>query len=100
MSEMDSLELEISAETSKAEKNIDSLCRKLENLSKSITRIDTKGMQKFSSGINMMASGMNKMKDVKMPDFTRTVKGLKKFEELDGKKYPLLAMHLIRYRHH
>lgn len=86
MSEMDSLELEISAETSKAEKNIDSLCRKLENLSKSITRIDTKGMQKFSSGINMMASGMNKMKDVKMPDFTRTVKGLKKFEELDGKK--------------
>ena len=86
MAVVDSLEVEIQAKAKQANKEIDVLCSKLGNLSKQLASVDSKGLTKFSSGLNMLSAGMKGMRDTKMPDFTKTVKGLQKFETLDGQK--------------
>lgn len=86
MAVVDSLEVEIQAKAKQANKEIDALCSKLGNLSRQLASVDSKGLTKFSSGLNMLSAGMKGMKDTKMPDFSKTVKGLQKFETLDGQK--------------
>lgn len=86
MAVVDSLEVEIQAKAKQANKEIDALCSKLGNLSRQLASVDSKGLTKFSSGLNMLSAGMKGMRDTKMPDFTKTVKGLQKFETLDGQK--------------
>ena len=86
MAVVDSLEVEIQAKAKQANKEIDVLCSKLGNLSKQLASVDSKGLTKFSSGLNMLSAGMKGMRDTKMPDFNKTVKGLQKFETLDGQK--------------
>lgn len=91
MAVVDSLEVEIQAKAKQASKEIDVLCGKLGNLSSQLSSIDSKGLQKFSSGLSVFSSGMRTLKDLKMPDFTRTVKGLKKFESIDGQKLSVVS---------
>lgn len=86
MAIVDSLEVEIQAKAKQANKEIDVLCSKLGNLSKQLASVDSKGLTKFSSGLNILSAGMKGMRDTKMPDFTKTVNGLQKFETLDGQK--------------
>lgn len=86
MAVVDSLEVEIQAKAKQANKEIDALCSKLGSLSKQLASVDSKGLTKFSSGLNMLSAGMKGMRNTKMPDFTKTVKGLQKFETLDGQK--------------
>lgn len=72
MAVVDSLEVEIQAKAKQANKEIDVLCSKLGNLSKQLASVDSKGLTKFSSGLNMLSAGMKGMRDTKMPDFTRS----------------------------
>lgn len=90
----DSISLEISADASNASQALDGLIRRLSTLNRQLSNIDTKGIQKFSSGLNMMSSAMHNMKDIKMPDFTRTVKGIKQFENIDGSKLSTVTSQL------
>lgn len=91
MAVVDSLEVEIQAKAKQASKEIDVLCGKLGNLSSQLSSIDSKGLQKFSSGLSVFSTGMKTLRDLKMPDFTRTVKGLKKFESIDGQKLAVVS---------
>lgn len=91
MAVVDSLEVEIQAKAKQSSKEIDVLCGKLGNLSSQLSSIDSKGLQKFSSGLSVFSTGMKTLKDLKMPDFTRTVKGLKKFESIDGQKLAVVS---------
>ena len=99
-SEVDSLSIKISAKSQEANAQVDKLISKLSSLSKtlgsveikvssitkSLSSVDTKGLQKFSSGISILGDSMKKMQEIKLPDFTRTSKGIQKFEKINGEK--------------
>lgn len=99
MAVVDSLEVEIQAKAKQANKEIDDLCAKLGNLSKQLASVDSKGLTKFSSGLNMLSAGMKGMRDTKMPDFSETVKSLKKFEKIDGQKLSAVSSALNPMAH-
>lgn len=89
--EIDSLQLKIGAEAQKANNEIDKLINKLGVLSKSLGSVDTKGLQKLASGVNILGGAMQSFQGVKLSDFTRIAKGIQKFEAVDGTKLSQLS---------
>lgn len=89
--EIDSLQIKIGAEAQKANNEIDKLINKLGVLSKSLGGVDTKGMQKLASGVNILSGAMQSFQGVKLSDFTRIAKGIQKFEAVDGTKLSQLS---------
>lgn len=89
--EIDSLQIKIGAEAQKANNEIDKLINKLGVLSKSLGSVDTKGMQKLASGVNILSGAMQNFQGVKLSDFTRIAKGIQKFEAVDGTKLSQLS---------
>ena len=89
--EIDSLQIKIGAEAQKANNEIDKLINKLGVLSKSLGSVDTKGLQKLASGVNILSGAMQSFQGVKLSDFTRIAKGIKKFEAVDGTKLSQLS---------
>lgn len=89
--EIDSLQIKIGAEAQKANNEIDKLINKLGVLSKSLGGVDTKGLQKLASGVNILGGAMQSFQGVKLSDFTRIAKGIQKFEAVDGTKLSQLS---------
>ncbi len=89
--EIDSLQIKIGAEAQKANNEIDKLINKLGVLSKSLGSVDTKGIQKLASGVNILSGAMQSFQGVKLSDFTRIAKGIQKFEAVDGTKLSQLS---------
>lgn len=89
--EIDSLQIKIGAEAQKANNEIDKLINKLGVLSKSLGGVDTKGLQKLASGVNILSGAMQNFQGVKLSDFTRIAKGIQKFEAVDGAKLSQLS---------
>lgn len=89
--EIDSLQIKIGAEAQKANNEIDKLINKLGVLSKSLGSVDTKGLQKLASGVNILGGAMQNFQGVKLSDFTRIAKGIQKFEAVDGAKLSQLS---------
>lgn len=89
--EIDSLQIKIGAEAQKANSEIDKLINKLGVLSKSLGSVDTKGLQKLASGVNILSGAMQSFQGVKLSDFTRIAKGIQKFEAVDGTKLSQLS---------
>lgn len=93
--EIDSLQIKIGAEAQKANNEIDKLINKLGVLSKSLGSVDTKGLQKLASGVNILSGAMQSFQGIKLSDFTRIAKGIQKFEAVDGTKLSQLSSTLI-----
>lgn len=89
--DIDSLQIKIGAEAQKANSEIDKLINKLGVLSKSLGGVDTKGLQKLASGVNILSGAMQSFQGVKLSDFTRIAKGIQKFEAVDGTKLSQLS---------
>lgn len=89
--DIDSLQIKIGAEAQKANSEIDKLINKLGVLSKSLGGVDTKGLQKLASGVNILSGAMQSFQGVKLSDFTRIAKGIQKFEAVDGSKLSQLS---------
>lgn len=89
--EIDSLQIKIGAEAQKANNEIEKLINKLGVLSKSLGGVDTKGLQKLASGVNILSGAMQNFQGVKLSDFTRIAKGIQKFEAVDGTKLSQLS---------
>lgn len=89
--EIDSLQIKIGAEAQKANNEIDKLINKLGVLSKSLGSVDTKGLQKLASGVNILGGAMQNFQGVKLSYFTRIAKGIQKFEAVDGAKLSQLS---------
>ena len=83
---IDSLQIEISASSQKANQEIDKLAKNIDKLSTALGMVDTKGLQKFASGMQMLSKGMQGLSNVKLPDYTRIAKGINKLSEIDGSK--------------
>jgi len=89
--DIDSLQIKIGAEAQKANNEIDKLINKLGVLSKSLGGVDTKGLQKLASGVNILSGAMQSFQGVKLSDFTRIAKGIQKFEAVNGSKLSQLS---------
>lgn len=86
MPTIDELNVKITTQTKNVGSGIDSLISKLKNLSTQVGSIDTKGLQKFASGLQMMSNGMQGLQNVKLPDYSRIAKGIERFATVDGSK--------------
>ena len=83
MSDIDRLEIEVEAQASKANKQLDNLINKLERVSSALTGVNASGLTGFANGISKIASASAQLGNVKTTDFTRLAENLKKMAGVD-----------------
>lgn len=86
MAEIDSLEIQIKAQATKANNAIDKLITKLDKLSTSFSSINTSNLNGLANSVNRLSSAMQSMNNVKTTDFTRLAKGIEKMSTVDTAK--------------
>lgn len=86
MAEIDSLEIQIKAQATKANNAIDKLITKLDKLSTSLNSINTSNLNGLANSVNRLSSAMQSMNNVKTTDFTRLAKGIEKISTVDTAK--------------
>jgi hypothetical protein len=86
MAEIDSLEIQIKAQATKANNAIDKLITKLDKLSTSLNSINTSNLNGLANSVNRLSSAMQSMNNVKTADFTRLAKGIEKISTVDTTK--------------
>lgn len=84
--DIDSLQLKISAEASSAEKSLNGLISTLTKLSNSLSFKNTSGLSNLSSGISQLSKSMQQFKssEIKTQDFTRISTGLAKIAGINA----------------
>lgn len=86
MAEIDSLEIQIKAQATKANNAIDKLITKLDKLSTSLNSINTSNLNGLANSVNRLSNAMQSMNNVKTADFTRLAKGIEKISTVDTTK--------------
>ena len=86
MAEIDSLEIQIKAQATKANNAIDKLITKLDKLSTSLNSINTSNLNGLANSVNRLSNAMQSMNNVKTTDFTRLAKGIEKISTVDTTK--------------
>lgn len=81
--EIDRLEIEVEAQASKANKQLDNLINKLERVSSALTGVNTSGLSGFANGISKIAGASAQLGNVKTADFTRLAKNIEKISNID-----------------
>lgn len=92
MAEIDSLEIQITAESNKAKKSIDSLSKSLGLLSKKL-EFETTGLEKLENisgtnfknlgaGVKTLSSGLKNLQGVKKSDFNRIAAGVERLSKI------------------
>ena len=81
--ELDSLQIEITAKAQSANTAIDNLATKLDRLTTSMASLNRTNLSGFSMSMRNIATSMQGLKDVKLPDYTRLAKGINKFASID-----------------
>lgn len=81
---VDSLDIQISAESKKASVAIDNLVKKLDRVSASLSGVNTRGLATMASGVNKLSNAMaNFSKNTKTADFSRITRNLNKLGEIN-----------------
>lgn len=75
-SEIDRLEVQVEAQATKANNQLDKLVGKLDSLSNSLSHINSSGLSGLSSGISKFAQASAQLSNVKTADFTRLIKNI------------------------
>lgn len=83
MADIDRLEIEVEAQASKANKQLDNLINKLERVSSALTGVNASGLTGFANGISKIAGASAQLGNVKTADFTRLAKNLEKISNVD-----------------
>lgn len=76
--EIDRLEIQIEANASQANKQLDALIAKLNKVSSSLSGVSGNGLAGLSNGVSKLSKSMQSMNAVKSSDFTRLVKNIQK----------------------
>lgn len=76
MADIDNLQIQIVAQTTKASTSINSLCRKIDRLSSSLSTLDGHGLRSLASGVSQLGTAMQTMNNVNTTEFTRLAKDL------------------------
>lgn len=74
--EIDRLEVQVEAQATKANNQLDKLVGKLDSLSNSLSHINSSGLSGLSSGISKFAQASAQLSNVKTADFTRLIKNI------------------------
>lgn len=74
--EIDRLEVQVEAQATKANNQLDKLVGKLDSLSNSLSHINSSGLSGLSSGISKFAQASSQLSNVKTADFTRLIKNI------------------------
>lgn len=101
MTEIDSLEIKISAEASKANQAINSLVKNLDKLSTSLKfdttslenlgKINGNNFKKLGEGIQSFANAAKSLQNVNSSNFTKLANGLEKIASIDSSKLETLG---------
>ena len=83
MATVDSLDIQISAQASKASSSLDNLVSKLNTLSTSLSRINGSGLTGLANGVNKLSTAMQGIKTVGTADFTRLAKNIEKLGNIN-----------------
>ena len=83
--DIDRLDIVISAEASKAEKQLNKLLASLEKLSGVLGGLNTSGLNGLSNSVQKLSIAMQGMNAVKTTDFTRLAKNIQKLAGIDTK---------------
>ena len=83
--DIDRLDIIISAEASKAEKQLNKLLASLEKLSGVLGGLNTSGLNGLSNSVQKLSIAMQGMNAVKTTDFTRLAKNIQKLAGIDTK---------------
>lgn len=83
MASIDSLNIQITADATKASNAIDGLVRRLDLLTKELGKVNGNKLVNFSNSLNTISVAMNNFSGIKLPDFNRVVKGINKLATID-----------------
>lgn len=81
--EIDRLEVQVEAQATKANNQLDKLVGKLDSLSNSLSHINSSGLSGLSSGISKFAQASSQLSNVKTADFTRLTKNIQSLANLN-----------------
>lgn len=82
-SEIDRLEVQVEAQATKANNQLDKLVGKLDSMSNSLSHINSSGLSGLSSGISKFAQASAQLSNVKTADFTRLTKNIQSLSNLN-----------------
>lgn len=82
--EIDRLEVQVEAQATKANNQIDKLVAKLNVLSSSLSNVNSGGLTGLSSGVSKFAQASTQLSNVKTADFTRLAKNIEKIGSMDS----------------
>jgi len=84
MPTVDSLDIQIAAQSKQANLALDGLISRLDRLSSSLTGISGSGLAGLANGVSRLATSMQAMNSVKATDFNRLAKNIQKLSTLDA----------------
>lgn len=84
--DIDSLQIQINAQATKANDAIDRLVSKLDRLTASLSSIDGSKLNGLANGVQHLGTAMQTMNNVKTADFTRLAKNLTALNNIDTSK--------------
>ena len=81
--EIDRLEVQVEAQATKANNQLDKLVGKLNSLSNSLSHINSSGLAGLSNGVAKFAQASSQLSNVKTADFTRLTKNIQSLSSLN-----------------
>ena len=81
--EIDRLELQVEAQATKANNQLDKLVGKLDAVANSLSHINTSGLTGLANGVQKFAQASSQLSSVKTTDFTRLTKNIEKLSALN-----------------
>lgn len=81
--DIDSLQIQINANATKANASMDLLVKKIDRLSASLSTLDGHGLKSLASGVQSLGTAMQTMSNVKTTEFTRLAANLQKLNNID-----------------
>lgn len=83
MADIDSLDIQISASVSKAEKSIDRLVTRLDSLTEKLIKVNGSGLNGLANGVQKLGNAMQVMNTIKTSDFTRLANNIQKLSNIN-----------------
>ena len=84
--EIDRLELQVEAQATKANNQLDKLVTKLDRVSGALSHLNSGGLAGLSKGVAQFAQASTQLSNVKTADFTRLAKNIERLSNLNTKE--------------